>query len=63
VPDELERRATLIYAIARGRRWLDELVTGRKLERRLPRRIGVEQLRELPLEWERQLETLGLNPG
>jgi site-specific DNA recombinase len=95
-PMKLERRATLVAAIARGRRWLDELVAGitadaqtiasrehysprhvnmtlslaflspvlvkAAVEGRLPRGIGVEQLRELPLEWERQLETLGLNP-
>ena len=81
-PMKLERRATLVAAIARGRRWLDELVTGRAtsieeiairskcsarhvsmtisltflspaliraaVEGRLPRGIGVEQLRELP---------------
>jgi hypothetical protein len=92
---KLERRATLVAAIARGRRWLDELVTGitpdaqtiaarehfslryvnmtlslaflsptlvkAAVEGRLPRGIGVEQLRELPLEWERQIETLGLS--
>lgn len=94
-PMKLERRATLVAAIARGRRWLDELVTGSTpdaqtiatrehfslrhvnmtlslaflsptlvkaaVEGRLPRGIGVEQLRELPLEWERQLEALGLS--
>jgi len=96
-PMKLERRATLVAAIARGRRWLDELVTGSTadaqtiatrehfslrhinmtlslaflsptlvkaaVEGRLPRGIGVEQLRELPLEWEGQLETLDLTPG
>jgi hypothetical protein len=31
------------------------------LEGRLPRSIGVEKLRDLPLEWGRQFETLGLN--
>lgn len=96
-PMKLERRATLVAAIARGRRWLDELVTGSTpdtqtiaarehlslrhvnmtlslaflspalvkaaVEGRLPRGIGVQQLRELPLEWERQLETLGLSPS
>jgi len=95
-PMKLERRATLVAAIARGRRWLDELVTGitpdaqtiaarehfslrhinmtlslaflsptlvkAAVEGRLPRGIGVEQLRDLPLEWERQLGVLGLNP-
>lgn len=95
-PMKLERRATLIAAIARSRRWLDELVTGvapdaraiaarehrslrhvnmtlslaflspglvkAAVEGRLPRGIGVEQLRELPLEWARQFEALSLNP-
>jgi hypothetical protein len=32
------------------------------VEGRLPRGIGVEQLRELPLEWARQFEALSLNP-
>lgn len=94
-PMKLERRATLVAAIARARRWLDELVTGTTpdtrtiatrehrslrhvnmtlslaflspvlikaaVEGRLPRGIGVEQLRDLPLTWEHQFETLGLN--
>jgi hypothetical protein len=33
------------------------------IEGRLPRGIGVEQLRELPLDWSRQFETLGLGPA
>ena len=91
---KLERRATLVAAIARGRRWLDELIADSAtnaqtiaqrercsirhvnmtlslaflsptlvkaaVEGRLPRGIGVEQLRDLPLEWDRQLEALGL---
>jgi site-specific DNA recombinase len=32
------------------------------LEGRLPRGIGIERLRDLPTEWSRQFETLGLNP-
>jgi site-specific DNA recombinase len=32
------------------------------IEGRLPRGIGVERLRDLPSEWSRQLEALGLNP-
>jgi hypothetical protein len=93
---KLERRATLVAAIARGRRWLDELIadsatdaqaiatreqcslrhvnmtlslaflspalTKAAVEGRLPRGIGLEQLRELPLEWNRQFEALGLSP-
>jgi site-specific DNA recombinase len=31
------------------------------LEGRLPRGIGVERLRDLPNEWCRQFEVLGLN--
>jgi hypothetical protein len=95
-PMKLERRATLVAAIARGRRWLDELIadsatdaqaiatreqcslrhvnmtlslaflspalTKAAVEGRLPRGIGLEQLRELPLEWNRQFEALGLSP-
>jgi DNA invertase Pin-like site-specific DNA recombinase len=95
-PIKLERRATLVAAIARGRRWLDELVAGRAtgveeiairskrsarhvsmtislaflspslvraaIEGRLPRGIGVEQLRELPPGWDDQFRSLGLSP-
>ncbi len=95
-PMKLERRATLVAAIARGRRWLDELIAGRipdaqsiahrehcsvrqvnltlslaflapplvkaAVEGRLPQGIGLEQLRQLPPEWERQFETLALDP-
>jgi hypothetical protein len=95
-PMKLERRATLVAAIARGRHWLHELVTDSAtdaqaiaaregyslrhvnmtlslaflspaltkaaVEGRLPRGIGLEQLRELPLEWDRQFEVLGLDP-
>ncbi|WP_425909751.1 hypothetical protein [Nitrobacter sp. TKz-YC02] len=95
-PMKLERRATLVTAIARGRRWLDELITDSSsdaqaiatrercslrhvnmtlsltflspaltkaaVEGRLPRGIGLEQLRELPAEWDRQFEVLGLDP-
>ncbi len=95
-PMKLERRATLVAAIARGRRWLDELIATSAtnaqiiaqrercslrhvnmtlslaflsptlvkaaVEGRLPRGIGVEQLRDLPSEWDRQLEALGLAP-
>jgi hypothetical protein len=95
-PMKLERRATLVAAIARGRRWLDELIADETtdahtiakrehcslrqvnmtlshaflssalvkaaVEGRLPRGIGVAQLRELPLEWDRQFEALALDP-
>jgi DNA invertase Pin-like site-specific DNA recombinase len=94
-PIRSETRATLIAAIARGRRWLDELVqnqhtspqiiahregcSARKvtmtislafvspalvkaaLEGRLPRGIGVTRLCEMPAEWSRQHQALGLN--
>jgi hypothetical protein len=89
-----ERRAALIKAIARGRAWLDELVSGRAtsieqiaerntcsirqvnmtismafvaptlvkaaIEARLPRGIGVANLRDAPAQWSRQLERLGM---
>jgi site-specific DNA recombinase len=95
-PIRIERRARLVNAIARGRRWLDEIVSGSAtdieqiatrqkcsvrqvnmtislaflapdlvkaaVEGRLPRGIGVERLRDAPVEWSRQFETLGLNP-
>jgi site-specific DNA recombinase len=32
------------------------------VEGRLPRGIGIERLRDLPTEWNRQFEALGLNP-
>jgi site-specific DNA recombinase len=95
-PEQFERRARLVSAIARGRRWLDDVVSGRvttvaelcaqekcsvrqvnmtislallapnlvraAVEGRLPRGIGIERLRDLPTEWSRQFEALGLNP-
>jgi site-specific DNA recombinase len=95
-PEQFERRARLVSAIVKGRRWLDDVVSGRvtsitelctrekcsvrqvnmtmslaflapnlvkaAVEGRLPRRIGVERLRDPPTEWGRQFEALGLNP-
>src|SRR5258705_3746631 len=95
-PTRIERRARLVNAIARGRRWLDEIISGSAtnieqiatrqkcserqvnmtislaflapnlveaaVEGRLPRGIGVERLRDAPVEWTRQFETLGLKP-
>ena len=95
-PERFERRARLVSAIARGRQWLDDVVSGRvttvadlcarekcsvrqvnltislaflapnlvkaAIEGRLPRGIGIERLRDLPAEWSRQFEALGLNP-
>ena len=95
-PERFERRARLVKAIAQGRRWLDDVVSGRVItvaqlctrekcsirqvnmtislaflapnlvkaavEGRLPRGIGIERLRDLPTEWSRQFEALGLNP-
>ncbi|MGA2058001.1 MAG: recombinase family protein [Bradyrhizobium sp.] len=95
-PQHFERRAQLVGAIARGRQWLDDVVSGRMttvaelcarencsvrqvnmtislaflapnlvkaaIEGRLPRGISIERLRDLPAEWSRQFETLGLNP-
>jgi site-specific DNA recombinase len=93
-PIRAETRATLVRAIALGRRWLDELVTGsiagpdaiaaregcsrRHVERtislaflapdlvqaavegRLPRGVGVSCLIDMPSEWRRQWQMLGL---
>ena len=95
-PEQFERRARLVSAIAKGRQWLDDVVFGRvttvqeicirekcsvrqvnmtislaflapslvkaAVEGRLPRGIGVERLRDPPIEWGRQFEALGLNP-
>jgi site-specific DNA recombinase len=95
-PQHSERRAQLVSAIARGRQWLNDVVSGRvttiaelcarekcstrqvnmtislaflapnlvkaAIEGRLPRGIGIERLRDLPSEWSRQFEVLGLNP-
>ena len=93
-PIRSETRATLVAAIARGHRWLDELVTdagasaetiakregcsARKvnmtislafvapnlvkaaIEGRLPHGIGTTRLTDLPAEWSRQHQMLGL---
>jgi site-specific DNA recombinase len=95
-PEQFERRARLVNAIAKGRGWLDDVISGRvtniaelctgaecsvrqvnmtislaflapnlvkaAVEGRLPRGIGIERLRDLPTEWSRQFEALGLNP-
>ena len=94
-PIRSENRATLIASIARGRRWLDELVRDptatsesiakrescsvRKvnmtislaflapdlvraaIEGRLPHGMGVARLIDLPAEWPRQYDILGLS--
>ena len=93
-PIRSETRATLVASIARGRRWLDELITNlsattesiaerercsaRKInmtislaflapnlvkaavEGRLPHGMGVVRLCDLPAEWSRQHQVLGL---
>jgi hypothetical protein len=93
-PIRSETRARLIAAIARGRRWLDELVADptatadsiakrensntRKInmtislaylapdlikaaiDGRLPHGMGVARLTDLPAEWSRQCQVLGL---
>ena len=95
-PMRSENRALLIASIARGRRWLNELVTEattntesiatregfsvRKvnmtislaflapdlvkaaIEGRLPHGMGVVRLADLPAEWSRQRQMLGLPP-
>jgi Resolvase, N terminal domain len=95
-PIRAETRAKLVTAIAKGRRWLDELIAGtvtnvdqiaardkssiRQVNRtitlvfiapalvqaavdgRLPRGVGVSAVRDLPAEWDRQYERLGLTP-
>jgi site-specific DNA recombinase len=93
-PIRSENRALLIASIARGRRWLDELIadptantesiakredcTARKvnmtislaflapdlvkgaIDGRLPHGMGVARLCDLPVEWSRQRQMLGL---
>jgi site-specific DNA recombinase len=93
-PIRSETRARLVAAIARGRRWLDELIadptatadsiatrencSARKInmtislaflapdlvkaaiDGRLPQRMGVARLTDLPAEWSRQYQMLGL---
>jgi site-specific DNA recombinase len=95
-PIRSETRATLVASIARGRRWLDELVadatattesiakregcSARKvnmtislaflapdlvkaaIDGRLPHGLGVVRLADLPADWSRQREMLGLRP-
>ncbi len=95
-PIRSETRATLIAAIVRGRRWLDELLADpaatteaiatreacsvRKvnmtislaflapdlvkaaIDGRLPHGMGVARLCDLPGEWSRQRQMLGLSP-
>ena len=95
-PIKFERRAALLKSIARGRAWLDEIVSGTAtiediaarqkcsmrhvnmtislafvapglvkaaVEGRLPRGIGVANLREPPAEWSLQYQRLGLTPA
>ena len=93
-PIRSENRALLVASIARGRRWLDELIadpaattesiarregcTARKvnmtislaflapdlvkaaIDGRLPHGMGVARLADLPAEWSRQRQMLGL---
>jgi site-specific DNA recombinase len=93
-PIRSETRATLVAAVARGRRWLDELTTDASItteniakregcsvrkvnmtislaflapdlvkaaiDGRLPHGMGFARLTDLPAEWSRQHEMLGL---
>jgi site-specific DNA recombinase len=94
-PIRSENRALLVASIARGRRWLNELVTDQTMntetiaqregctprkvnmtislafiapdlvraaiDGRLPHGMGVARLCDLPAEWSRQRQTLGLS--
>lgn len=94
-PIRSENRALLVASIARGRRWLNELIndpaantesiadregcTARKvnmtislvflapdlvkaaIDGRLPHGMGVVRLSDMPAEWPRQRQTLGLS--
>jgi len=93
-PIRAETRAKLVTAIAKGRRWLDELIAGTvtnveqiastenctvhqvnvtislaflapnlvqaAVDGRLPRGVGIANLRDAPAEWSRQFARLGL---
>ena len=93
-PIRSETRATLVASIARGRRWLDELITDPSanaegiakregcssqkvnmtvslaflapdlvkaaIEGRLPQGMGVSRLCDMPAEWSKQHQMLGL---
>jgi site-specific DNA recombinase len=93
-PIRSENRATLVASIARGRRWLDELIVEERattdsiaerercsvrkvnmtislaflapdlvkaaIDGRLPHGMGVARLADLPAEWSRQHQMLGL---
>jgi site-specific DNA recombinase len=93
-PIRAETRARLVIAIAKGRRWLDELIAGTvttveqiastenctvrqinmtislaflapnlvqaAVEGRLPRGVGIANLRDAPAEWSLQYARLGL---
>jgi site-specific DNA recombinase len=95
-PIRAETRVRLVTAIAKGRRWLDELIAGTvttveqiastenctvrqinmtislaflapnlvqaAVEGRLPRGVGIANLRDAPAEWSRQYARLGLAP-
>jgi site-specific DNA recombinase len=95
-PIRAETRARLVTAIAKGRRWLDELMAGTvttveqiastenctlrqvnmtislaflapnlvqaAVEGRLPRGVGIANLRDAPAEWSQQYARLGLAP-
>ena len=93
-PIRSENRATLVASIARGRRWLEELIAEQTattesiakregcsvrkvnmtislaflapdlvkaaIDGRLPHGMGVARLADLPAEWSRQHQMLGL---
>jgi len=95
-PIRSETRVRLVTAIAKGRRWLDELMAGTvtnveqiattenctvrqinmtislaflapnlvqaAVEGRLPRGVGIANLRDAPVEWSLQYARLGLAP-
>ena len=94
-PIRSENRALLVASIARGRRWLDELITDpaantesiadreacsvrrvnmtislaflapglvkAAIDGRLPHGMGVVRLSDMPAEWSRQHQMLGIN--
>ena len=63
-----ETRATLVASIARGRRWLDEIVAGTVTgveqiaarDKCSIRQVNMTISRDAPVEWSRQYAMLGL---
>ena len=58
----LQRRSARQVNIAISLAFLSPNLVEACVEGGLPRGIGIERLRDLPIEWNRQFEALGLAP-